>query len=82
MSRDVPFQHLKLISSKAFEVCRPSKPCPLLTMFQLIDSEQESEDDAAQLFLTLIHVKRKSQPQKSCGDGRATKEQVWMHWEL
>jgi hypothetical protein len=32
MSRDVPFQHLKLISSKAFEVCRPSKPCPLLTM--------------------------------------------------
>jgi hypothetical protein len=35
MSRDVPFQHLKLISWKAFEVCRPSKPCPLLTMFVL-----------------------------------------------
>jgi hypothetical protein len=33
MSRDVPFQHPKLISSKSFEVYRPSKPCPLLTMY-------------------------------------------------
>ena len=32
MSRDPVFQHLKPISAKAFEVCRPSKPSSLLTM--------------------------------------------------
>ena len=31
MSRDPVFQHLKPISAKAFEVCRPSKPSSLLT---------------------------------------------------
>ena len=32
LSRDPVFQHLKPISAKAFEVCRPSKPSSLLTM--------------------------------------------------
>ena len=32
LSRDPAFQHLKPISTKAFEVCRPSKPSTLLTM--------------------------------------------------
>ena len=32
MSRNPVFQHLKPISAKAFEVCRPSKPSSLLTM--------------------------------------------------
>ena len=32
MSRDAPFQHPKLISSEGFDVCRLSKPSPILTM--------------------------------------------------
>ena len=32
LSRDAPFQHPKLISSKSFDVYRPSKPSPILTM--------------------------------------------------
>ena len=59
----------------------------------LLDSDSsglESEVDAAQISLTIIYffvrvmttTSQHVNIYKSCGVGRATKQQVWIHWEL
>ena len=59
----------------------------------LLDSDssgRESEVDAAQISLTIIYffvwvmttTSQHVNIYKSCGVGRATKQQVWIHWEL